>query len=449
MSVVSYSQFKKSMRYDAGFYHPEKIAIEKILSKNHLSIGDNFRPINKNVKPGGNIETQLIDLDNIRNNRIYSPTILKGWELGSIKKEILKNDLIISKLRSYLKQITINYDVKKILGSSELLVLRKKKTSKVNTETLLSFLLTDDVQNILKWSQEGSNHPRFSLSLLLAIKIPIPSDKIQTELQQILKNSNKLFQKSIEKYEEVKTIIKLELNLPEIYKKVEKVNIINYSEFISETRFDAQYFSSKFFRTIFLKYFKTESLNSLCKEIDTGSTPEKNQYSKNGYPILKMGCLTNYGMNWSKIEYVVDAHFQKSKKFTVKEDDVFFTSSAHAREHIGKKVDIVSKIPLSFIKDLSFVAEIMKISPKRNKINPYYLWAFLQTEISHKIFLNCIRGQTAHIYPKDIEKIDIPLINLQKQEQIEKLMQEYFDLTDKSTVLLKKAIRIMEKTINE
>ncbi len=449
MSIVSYTKFQKLMRYDAGFYHPEKIAVEKKLSKNNLSIGDNFHPIKKNVKPGGNVDIQLVDLDNIRNNRIYSPRTLKGWELGSSKKEILKNDLIISKLRSYLKQITINYDVEKIVGSSELLVLREKKTSKINVETLLSFLLTKDVQNILKWSQEGSNHPRFPLSVLLAIKIPIPKDNIQTDIKQILRNSNKLFQKSIEKYEEVKTLIKVELNLNKIDKKTEKFCIVNYKEFVSETRFDAQYFSSKFFKTIFSKSFKTDSLDSLCTVIDTGSTPEKNQYSKNGHPILKMGCLTNYGMNWSKIEYVVDKHFLKSKKFSVDEEDIFFTSSAHAREHIGKKVDIVSKIPSSLTKDLSFVAEIMKLRTDKNKINPYYLWAFLQTEIGYKILLNCIRGQTAHIYPKDVKKIEIPLIDSQKQDEIEKLMRQYFDLTNKSTMLLEEAIQIMEKIVNE
>ena len=50
-----------------------------------------------------------------------------------------------------------------LVGSSEFTVLRlKKRQCNITPETLMVFLRSAPVQNILKWCQKGSQHPRFS-----------------------------------------------------------------------------------------------------------------------------------------------------------------------------------------------------------------------------------------------------------------------------------------------
>ncbi len=93
-------------------------------------------------------------------------------EIGSAKKRLGFGDVVISRLRSYLKQISIVRCSESILavGSSEFIVLRP--IGRLRSETILAFLRSDLIQTILKWSQDGTNHPRFDEETLLSIPVP-------------------------------------------------------------------------------------------------------------------------------------------------------------------------------------------------------------------------------------------------------------------------------------
>jgi hypothetical protein len=86
-----------------------------------------------------------------------------------------KDDVAISRLRAYLKEIAIVRcsDTYPVVGSSEFIVLRpKKRNCPIAPATLMTFLRSQPVQTILKWCQDGSQHPRFSEKDLLAIPLP-------------------------------------------------------------------------------------------------------------------------------------------------------------------------------------------------------------------------------------------------------------------------------------
>lgn len=446
-SIVTYQDFKEDARFDAEYYHTEKLLAEKKLKIFSSSIGDNFNLIRKIETPKSDDNVLVVELEDIFENRINNVKSLRGWEVGSSKKTIKKGDVIISRLRSYLKQVAVNYNYEKLFGSTEFIVLREKTNSKVNKETLFAFLLSNEVQNILKWSQEGSNHPRFSQSLLSKIRIPTPPKKLQKRLEERIIKSNKLFILANRKYDEAVKVVSSELELDKIQTQNDHVTIIEHSDFISDFRLDAQYFSSHKLKSTFLNKFDSKPLKQLCDKIETGLTPAKDSYWHKGYPVLKMGCLTNSGIDWSKIEFANEDYFKKAKKYSVEEGDIFLTSSAHALEHIAKKVDIVIEIPKKFQRRLVFVGEVMRLRVKKELINPYYLLILLRTEVGYRLFQNCIRGQTAHIYPKDVENIIIPLISTKKQEEIETLIRESHNLLRESTGLINKSINEIEKLI--
>lgn len=50
---------------------------------------------------------------------------------------------------------------------------------------------------------------------------------------------------------------------------------------------------------------------------------------------------------------------------------------------------------------------VIRVNPE--KIDPYYVLMYLRTEEGYQSIQRCIRGQTAHIYPKDVKQIKIPL----------------------------------------
>lgn len=104
-------------------------------------------------------------------------------EMGSSKKRFRAGDVVVSRLRSYLKEIAVvrTSATPQSVGSSEYIVLRPTGKG-LSPETLMVYLRCPLVQTVLKWSQDGSNHPRFTEEDLLAIPVP---DKVLSVRKQI------------------------------------------------------------------------------------------------------------------------------------------------------------------------------------------------------------------------------------------------------------------------
>ncbi|MBA5726773.1 restriction endonuclease subunit S [Bombella mellum] len=100
-----------------------------------------------------------------------------GKDVGSSKKTVTYGDVIISRLRPYLRQIGFLdksfFDGKKnILVSTEYFIL-KSRDSDINSSWIVPFLLLSEIQELLSRAQEGGHHPRFSKATLSEIKIPM------------------------------------------------------------------------------------------------------------------------------------------------------------------------------------------------------------------------------------------------------------------------------------
>jgi hypothetical protein len=110
-------------------------------------------------------------------------------DIGSMKKVLRDGDVAVSRLRAYLKEIAVvrTGDAIPSVGSSEFIVLRPNG-AEISPETLMVFLRSAPVQTILKWCQDGSQHPRFSEGDLLSIPVPDAvadvSDKVTLIVQE-------------------------------------------------------------------------------------------------------------------------------------------------------------------------------------------------------------------------------------------------------------------------
>ena len=102
------------------------------------------------------------------------PTV-PGTELGSSKKRVQPGDVIISRLRPYLRQVAyvdpgLISDGVEIACSTEFYVLRSREADSI--AFLVPLLLSRGAQEILNASQEGGHHPRFNLSALESLRVP-------------------------------------------------------------------------------------------------------------------------------------------------------------------------------------------------------------------------------------------------------------------------------------
>lgn len=94
----------------------------------------------------------------------------------SLKKGVRAGDVIVSRLRPYLRQIAYAHPAalsaagRPLAVSSEFYVLAPRGKDEI--AFLVPYLLSDRVQAILAAAQEGGHHPRVPRQSLLAIRVP-------------------------------------------------------------------------------------------------------------------------------------------------------------------------------------------------------------------------------------------------------------------------------------
>jgi hypothetical protein len=99
-------------------------------------------------------------------------------EMGSAKRRVQPGDVIISRLRPYLRQVAyvdeplfrLAPEGNDVCVSSEFFVLRGR--GRFDAAALVPFLLAEPVQAALAAGQEGGHHPRFSSELLASLRVP-------------------------------------------------------------------------------------------------------------------------------------------------------------------------------------------------------------------------------------------------------------------------------------
>jgi hypothetical protein len=96
----------------------------------------------------------------------------------SAKKRAAEGDLVVSRLRPYLRQIALVHPSSVALAcgrplalSTEFYVLAPRERGE-DLAFLVPFLLSEDVQRALAGAQEGGHHPRVPRSSLFALHVP-------------------------------------------------------------------------------------------------------------------------------------------------------------------------------------------------------------------------------------------------------------------------------------
>ncbi len=202
-----------------------------------------------------------------------------------------------------------------------------------------------------------------------------------------------------------------------------------------------------------INYFKNNSnwevktFGEITETIFTGKTPARNAYTTKGHKIIKVRDLTGKGIDWDNEDrgFVSPEFFRKNKNIQLKINDILIISAAHHPKYIGQKVDIIDYIPERFKDGVLCSAEILVIRINKKNIDPYYVLLYLKSESGYKTVQSCIRGQTAHIYPKDIKEIKIPIPPQEEYDKMKSLIEKL-----KQTLKMKtKANEEHRKIVNE
>jgi type I restriction enzyme S subunit len=208
-----YSEVEEAGRFDAEYYQPPKKAVLDALARMPGStVGEQYRSIRQlwqpeKAEPGEYVRNyDLTDALQPFLDETVEPTTPDT--IASTKKQFEAGDLVVSRLRSYLKEIAVvlNTGDVPMVGSSEFIVLRPGAGA-IRVEALLVYLRSRYVQTVLKWCQDGSNHPRFDQKELLTLPVPDVVCDNQEEITDKVKESITARREARQLLEEAKTMV--------------------------------------------------------------------------------------------------------------------------------------------------------------------------------------------------------------------------------------------------
>lgn len=112
---------------------------------------------------------------------------LRGEEVGSVKRPVRFGSVVVSRLRTYLRQVAfIDSDfiaryALPVICSTEFYILEPPDAD-TSIAFLVPYLLSDPVQTIFKNAQEGGHHPRIHASVLLDLRVPVSILSMRQEI---------------------------------------------------------------------------------------------------------------------------------------------------------------------------------------------------------------------------------------------------------------------------
>jgi type I restriction enzyme M protein len=143
-------------------------------------------------------------------------------------------------------------------------------------------------------------------------------------------------------------------------------------------------------------------------EIFRGKNPPRDQYTKSGPFLLKVGSLSGSFVSWRERERsrISEEFYQASPAKQLRPGDICFTCTAHTPRYICQKVDLITELPPSGAMPSGevIVVRLHKDAP----LSPLALLYHLRSDAGRRSVQSLIKGSTAHVYPRDLAGLIVP-----------------------------------------
>ncbi len=442
-SVVNYKTVKENsdFRIDSEYYHPEKLDTLRILKDNsNISLSDIILSIKKNEIPkDSNVE--IYDTG-AAFSHILTKNLAQTEERISLKRRAKSGDVIISRLRPYLKQIAyIPTFLNKAYLTTEFFVLRGK--DKGNISFLTPFLLTKFVQKILFWGQGGTQHPRFQEHDLLNLPIPKNILALREILNKIVSQCCKLVLESDYLYSQAEQLLLSELRLLSWKPKHELAFVKNFSNTKESDRFDAEYFQPKYDEIVkAVKKYKSgfDELGNLVK-VKKSVEPGSEAYQENGVPFVRVSNLSKFELSTNNQQFLSKEIYETLKTHQPKKGEILLSKDA-----TPGTAYFLNEEPQKMIVS----GGILRLKMDNKQIIPEYLTLVLNSVIVQKQIERDAGGSIInHWRPDQVKATLIPILKVDKQKEIKKLIEKSFNDRKLSKFLLEIAKRGVEMAIEK
>lgn len=218
-----------------------------------------------------------------------------------------------------------------------------------------------------------------------------------------------------------------------------QITITNINDLGLSTRIDAQFYQPKYL--INTKVGNWQKLRQLVKKCEYGLSLAMND-EKKGLPMLKMDDIKDTFVTSNDARYS-EVSDKESKKFKCQLNDIFF-NRVNSEEFVGR-TGIFKENDVNSV----FASYLIRIQTRQEIILPQYLNIFINSKFGQKQIDRYKRRAVnqANINAQELQEFLIFLPNIEKQKKIARLVDEAWDLKQKSSVLYQQAEQLLLKEI--
>ena len=439
-SVVNLGALFPGLDLAAEHYHPEKLDSLKRLSSSGRAVSSVARPIRQMLNPRAEDETPVFDLG-AATNHVLQVVDAQSEDRVSTKKVCRAGDIIVSRLRSYLRQVAIvPPEVRRAYLSTEFIVLRGQRQKEVGF--LLPFILSGPVQTILAWSQDGSEHPRFNERVLLGVTIPAPVLAMTEELNEFIAQAAKAYAKGRTAFANAEALFVSALGLDKLDLTPRLFYERPYAEVQTAARFDAEYFQPAH-----------EAVIDCCRDYSNGwatigdlmtsivNGVECREFVDHGVPYLRVGDIDGLRINTQGARTIADADARSLRsKISLKTNDVVMVRSGS----IGQAAVVPAAAHDSILS-----SHLIRLRPNEPvQIRPLCLALLLSSPVGIEQTKKHNNGAVVpELSQSALKQFVVPLLCAGLQNEIEALIRQSHDAADEARGLVDEAKALVEDAI--
>lgn len=455
ISKIKLSDIKKAKRFDAEYFKPEYLEIErKVLQKKNKPIREiisiftdyhangSYRILNENVelldKKDYALMVRTIDFET-ENFETDSKFLSKSSYDFLEKTKMFGGEIVINKIGNAGKVYFLqNLNRPVSLGMNQFML---RVNNEVNNYYLYIYLISKYGKKLLERRITGAVPLSIDKQSVKNVLVPLLPQSFQHQIETLVKQAHQKQTQTKENYEQAEQILLQELGLIDFEIKHRLTFATTKKEIEKAKRFDAEYFQPKY-EEIIQKienyqggFCEIGNIVSWQKGFEVGSE----EYQKKGFHFGRVSDFSINGFDNISKKISEKNYLALEKYFKPQKGEILFTKDGTIGLSYLLKEDFQGILSSAFLR--------LKL---KQKFDGETLTLILNSILT-KLQIEKFSGGAIinHLKPSDFQKIKIPLLAEKIQTQIKELIEQSHALRKQSKELLEKAKKMVEDEIEK
>ena len=356
-----------------------------------------------------------------------------------LRSRFLPGDILLSIVGTIGSVALVPLGEEKLTGSCKIAVIRPYDSR--HSAYLATFLLSLYGQLQIRRLTRGAVQMGLILEDFDQILVPPPTKAVCSKITALVNEAQRKRSESIEAFRKAISTMMASLNgEAESSTSAQRHQTRTVADLSGARRWDAEFYMVSDVDLLDrIAAGEHQSLSAATLRIQSGVTPAADEYSSEGAPIFKVEGLTAAGLAEASGAYVPHEWASRNVKGQIGKRDALVLAAAHHRSYIGKTGLIVDDVEV----DARAVGELI-ILEFRPDVSAECMTVFLNLPPVRAALQRQVRGNTAHLYPKDILDLPVPVFSDELVRDVTDYFQAAYKAERSAQTLLEEAVAAVE-----